>query len=207
LLVLASGSPRRRELLSRLGVPFRVVVSDAPETIDSTLRPEEQAVALARRKAWAVAARLGTGRILGADTIVELDGDLLGKPRDEAHAARMLRALSGRQHRVIAGLALVDAGPGHERASAVETAVRFRSLSEEAIAAYVASGEPRNKAGAYAIQGLGGALVAAIDGCFRNVVGLPLCETARILEQAGFAIDAREPVCVLPDDSPCPRLV
>jgi septum formation protein len=207
LLILASGSPRRRELLGRLGVPFRVVVSNVTEVADPALTPEEQTVALARRKARAVANRLDSGNVLGADTIVVLDGALLGKPRDAADAARMLRALSGQNHRVFTGMVLVDAGSGEERISAVSTTVRFRTLRDDEIAEYIASAEPHDKAGAYAIQGLGAELVAGFDGCFSNVVGLPLCETARVLQEAGLPIAAPAPVCRLPDSSPCPRLV
>jgi septum formation protein len=206
-LVLASGSPRRRDLLGRLGVPFQVAISDVSETADPALTPQEQAVALARRKARAVAHRLNSGLVLGADTIVVLDGDLLGKPRDDSDAARMLRALSGHEHRVITGIALIDASSGEEHSSSVSTLVRFRALSDEEIAAYVTSGEPCDKAGAYAIQGLGADMVAGFAGCFTNVVGLPLCETARVLKETGLSVATPAPVCRLPDGSPCPRLV
>lgn len=207
MLILASASSRRRALLARLGISFRIIVSEAPETLDASLDPETQAIALALKKARAVAARLNSGLVLGADTIVALDGEALGKPRDDADAARMLRALSGRDHVVVTGVVLVDAGSGEERASAASTTVRFRPLSDDDVARYVTSGEPRDKAGAYAIQGLGGALVAGFDGCFTNVVGLPLCEASRLLETTGVPLAAAAPVCRLPDGSPCPRLV
>jgi septum formation protein len=204
-LILASGSPRRRELLSELGVPFRVVVSDAPEDLDPALDPEAQAIALAARKARAVAAGIDEGFILGADTIVLLDGDILGKPADDADAARMLRRLSGRAHDVITGLALVDAGSGEERTGAVQSTVTFRPLADKEIARYVATGEPRDKAGGYAIQGIGGELIARMEGCFANVVGLPLCAVSSLLTEAGILIPADWAGCRLPDGSRCPR--
>ncbi len=206
-LTLASGSPRRLALLAELGVPFQTVVSDVPETIDPRLGPEAQAIGLAERKAQVVASRLATGIVLGADTIVVLDGGLLGKPLDDADAMRMLRRLSGRKHSVVTGIAVVDAGTGSVNTSAVTSKVRFRALSEREIADYVATGEPHGKAGAYAIQGLGTGLVSAREGCFTNVVGLPLCETARLLRAAGIAVSATWPGCRLPDGAPCPRSV
>lgn len=207
LLILASASPRRRTLLESLGVPFRVIASEAPESLDGSLDPETQAVALALRKARAVAARLDPALVLGADTIVALDDDVLGKPRDDADAVHMLRALSGRSHVVVTGLALIDVGAGEEGAAAVSSTVRFRFLNDDTIARYVASGEPRDKAGAYAIQELGAALIAGFEGCFTNVVGLPLCETALLLQAAGVPLSTAGPVCRLPDGAPCPRAV
>ena len=206
-MILASGSPRRRTLLAELGLPFRVVVSDVPETIDPDLSPEEQAIALAERKAQAVAAALETGIVFGADTIVASDGELLGKPVDDADAMVMLRRLNGREHRVITGLAVIDTGSGSVRTSAVTSIVRFRALGDPEIARYIATGEPWGKAGAYAIQGQGGKLVSALEGCFTNVVGLPLCETARLLSELGVAVSSIWPGCRLPDGSPCPRQV
>jgi len=205
-LILASGSPRRRELLARLGLPFVVDVSDEPEEVDPELPPERQVLALAERKARAVAARHAHGLVIGGDTVVALYGAILGKPRDDAEAAAMLERLSGRSHEVWTGLAIVDATSGRVERHAVPTVVRFRQLSAAEIAAYVATGEGRDKAGAYAIQGAGGALIAATLGCWTNVVGLPLCETAELLRRFGPAIPAPGPVCTLPDGSPCPRL-
>ncbi len=206
-LILASGSPRRVALLGELGVPFQTVVSDAPETIDPRLSPESQTVALAERKARVVASRLQTGIVLGADTIVVLGGAVLGKPEDDADATRMLRRLSGQEHRVVTGIAIVDASTGSLRTSAVRSVVRFRTLSDEEINQYIATGEPRGKAGAYAIQGLGSGLVSTLKGCFTNVVGLPLCETARLLTAAGIVVSSTWKGCRLPDGAPCPRSV
>ena len=206
-LVLASGSPRRLALLAELGVPFQVIVSDAPETIDPRLDAEAQAVEIAERKARSVASRIERGIVLGADTIVVLDGALLGKPVDGADAMSMLQRLSGREHRVVTGMAVIDAETGSLRASAVTSIVRFRALTNSEIAHYVATGEPDGKAGAHAIQGLGGRLVSNLEGCFNNVVGLPLCETARLLSTAGVAVDPTWSGCRLPDGRPCPRSV
>jgi septum formation protein len=150
-LILASGSPRRVALLGELGVLFQTVVSDEPETIDPLLGPEPQAAILAERKARAVASQREAGIVLGADTVVVNDGDLLGKPVDDADATRMLRLLSGREHCVVTGIAVVDAGTGSVNSSTVTSIVRFRDLSDREIASYVATAEPRGKAGAYAI--------------------------------------------------------
>ena len=206
-MILASASPRRRELMERLGIPFRVIASDEPEPVDASLAPRAQVAALAERKARAVASRRQRGLVLGADTIVVRDGVLFGKPEDDVAAARMLRALSGRTHTVATGIALVDAATGSTRSSAVLTSVTFRPLSGADIASYIATGEPRDKAGGYAIQGLGARLIAGFDGCFTNVVGLPLCETARLLRYSGMDLVHAHPVCTLPNGEICPRLV
>ena len=206
-LVLASGSPRRRELLGRLGMPVVTVVSGVAEEVEAGLAAEEVVVRVARQKAEAVAVAVGRGLVVGADTAVVAAGELVGKPRDDADARRMLRALGGRTHRVVTGLAVVDAARGRVEASAVATAVRMRAYDDEEIAAYVATGEPLDKAGGYGIQGGGGALVAAFEGCFTNVVGLPLCETAALLARFGVAPGVAGPVCTLPSGAPCPRLV
>ena len=206
-LTLASGSPRRRELLADLGIAFQIMVSNVAETLAPDLPPEEQAIALAEEKARAVASGIETGVVLGADTVVVLDGKLLGKPEDDADAIDMLRLLSGREHRVVTGVAVIDAATGSLRSSAVSSVVRFHDLSDDDIAAYVATGEPQDKAGAYAIQGLGGDLVSDLDGCFSNVVGLPLCETASLLSDAGLMMSATWPGCRRPGGERCPRQV
>ncbi len=206
-LILASGSPRRKALLAHLGIPFRIHVSDAPETLEPGLPPEAQATILAARKARAVVATIESGLVLGADTIVVLDGEILGKPVDDADAARMLRRLSGRDHQVITGLALVDAATGAMDQSAVSSTVRVRSLATGEIATYVATGEPADKAGAYAIQGIGSALIAGFEGCFNNIVGLPICAVARLLARGGVTLPADWPGCRLADGTPCPNMV
>jgi len=144
------------------------------------------AVALDKARAVARQWTGGPAVVLGADTEVVLDGRYLGKPRDADDAARMLRALSGRTHEVVTGLALVDAPSGREETLAVTTRVTMLDASDEDIAAYVATGEPLDKAGAYAVQGLGARLVARVDGCFTNVVGLPVETARRLLERWGL---------------------
>lgn len=176
-LVLASGSPRRRELLATLGLIFVVDAADIDETEFAGEDPSSYVVRLARSKAAHVAGRHEDGTIvIGADTTVEIDGMILGKPNDLAHAAGMIAALSGRTHRVHTGLAVVVSGSGDPWVRLCTTDVTFRDLDESAIDRYVATGEPMDKAGAYAIQGHGGALVARINGNVQNVVGLPLAE-------------------------------
>jgi septum formation protein len=188
-------------------VPFAVTVSGASEALAPGLAPEVQAMALAERKARAVAETLDNGLVLGADTVVVLDDELLGKPADDAEAASFLRRLSGRPHEVITGLALVDAATGWCERRSVSTTVRMRAFGEPEIAAYVASGEPHDKAGAYAIQGHGAALVAGIAGCYTNVVGLPLCEVASLLVAAGYSLPGSAAGCRTANGQPCPRLV
>lgn len=206
-LILASGSPRRRELLAALGLPFEVITSGVDETIDPALAPAERVRQLAWQKAEAVAATLSPGCIvLGADTDVFLGGLMLGKPTDPDDAARLLRLLRGRPHQVISGLAVLDTSSGRVQASTVTTQVMMAAYDETQIAEYVTSGEPMDKAGAYAIQGRGGALVEGISGCYNNVVGFPLCEVAALLAAFGLPAAAPGPVCQWPDGSPCPRL-
>jgi septum formation protein len=182
-LVLASRSPQRRAILELLGVPFVVRPADVVER--TTGDPRDVAVENALRKAQAVAgAGAGAGpepgsRVLGVDTIVVLGGAIYGKPPDAEAARTTLRALSGATHTVISGLALLGAGPGPRSAAAV-TGVRFRRLDEATIDWYLASGEWRERAGGYAIQGRGAALVEAIDGDYTNVVGLPLAALLRL---------------------------
>lgn len=194
MLFLASASPRRRELLAQAGYKFEV----RPANVAEDPRPDEEPVAyvarLAREKAEAVYGELAEGgvagasggnglAVLGADTTVVVDGEILGKPQDAADAARMLRLLSGRTHRVITGVALATA-EGTEVAAEV-TAVRFATVPEEEIAAYVATGEPMDKAGAYAIQGRAARWIPRIEGCYFNVVGLPLALVTAMLEGRG----------------------
>ena len=181
-LVLASASPRRRELLTQAGYVFEV----QPAHVNEDLRPDEDAIAyvvrLARDKAQAVFASASDPDtiVLGADTTVTLDNHILAKPEDPSDAARMLRMLSGRTHRVITGVAIATA-KGVEVAAEV-TGVQFRTLSDEEIAAYVASGEPMDKAGAYGIQGLAAKWIPRVEGCYFNVVGLPLALVSSMLE-------------------------
>ncbi|MGE5508468.1 MAG: Maf family protein [Chitinophagales bacterium] len=187
-LILASASPRRRELLELLDLPFTVVPSRAPEPPFAGGDPAAYASALALAKAREVAARLDRGVVIGADTVVTLGGRVFGKPRDDADAAAMLAALSGRTHQVITGLALVTAPAGAEESLSVVTKVQFRELTPERIARYVATGEPSDKAGAYAIQGRAAAWVTALSGDYFNVVGLPVATLAELLERRGYPV-------------------
>jgi MAF protein len=198
-LILASGSPRRRQLLARLGLSFRVVVPDLDENGPSAseLGPEQMAAALAEAKALIVAQRERDGLVLAADTLV-VDGDaVLGKPRDAAEATAMLRRLRGREHRVITAVALVDAAhPASSLSHTLTTTrVRMRPYTDVEIAAYIARGEPFDKAGAYAIQDQAFHPVASYEavpagrqGCHCNVVGLPLRAVVSLLRQADLDI-------------------
>ncbi len=186
-LILASASPRRRALLEQVGAVFTWERSDVPEETDRRLSAEEQAIQLALRKARAVAEKHTAGVVLGADTVVLSQGSILGKPAQDAEAAQMLRRLSGKWHVVITGIALVDAAGEREPWLAAEkTRVKFRKLSDADIAAYVATGESKDKAGAYGIQGYGALLVEKIEGCYFNVVGLPLQKVAEGLRKWGI---------------------
>jgi nucleoside triphosphate pyrophosphatase len=182
LLTLASRSPRRRELLAQLGIALEVNPADT----DETPRPGEPAQAYVVRVAREKAAAVPGDTVLAADTSVVLDGAVLGKPADDADARRMLRALSGREHEVLT--AVCARRSGREEAVVVTSRVAFAPLPDDAIAWYVATGEPRDKAGAYAVQGAGGAFVAAISGSVSNVVGLPLAETLALLARLGFRL-------------------
>ena len=173
-IILASASPRRAEILTKLGLAFTVRPSAIDENLAESLPPAEYAVELAERKARAVAAEISTGVIIGADTIVVLGKEMLGKPRSEAEAHEMLRRLSGRTHRVFTGFTILDR-PSNRHASGVEmTEVTFRELEEAEIAAYVRSGDAMDKAGAYGIQDLSAVFAERLNGCFYNVVGFPL---------------------------------
>ena len=194
MLVLASASPRRRELLAQAGFAFTVHPAHIPEDPLEGEDPIAYVTRLAREKAQVVFRSLSTEDnakqesdsepealvVLGADTTVTLDDEILGKPEDAADAARMLRRLSGRTHRVITGVAVVSAQGVEVAAEA--TAVRFLTLSDQEIDAYVATGEPMDKAGAYAIQGLAARWIPRIEGCYFNVVGLPLALVAAMLD-------------------------
>jgi septum formation protein len=192
-LVLASASPRRRELLWQLGVPHRVAVADVHEEAlgEESAAACVQRLALAKAtKIWQAAGRAGAGAaallpVLGADTAVVIDGEMLGKPADRGAALRMLARLSGRTHQVLTAVALVGPHGSAQRLS--QNAVSFRTLTEAECAAYWDTGEPRDKAGGYAIQGLGAVFVSELRGSFSGVVGLPLFETAQLLDAAGVA--------------------
>lgn len=182
-IILASASPRRQELLRQIGCNFRVVVSDAEELSGDGILPERLAVENAKRKAEAVAAEEGFNvPVLGADTVVSVDEMILGKPKDGTDAVRMLQLLSGRQHFVYTGIAIAYKGEIYE--AVVRTAVWVDTLSEKDIAAYIVTGEPMDKAGAYAVQGLAAKFIPRIDGSFSNVVGLPLHAVRNLARRA-----------------------
>jgi len=184
-LILASQSPRRRELLRRIWAEFEVIPSDVEETLEPG--PIAEAVAgLALRKARAVAGRVGVGVVLAADTVVVIDGVLLGKPAGVEEARDMLVRLRGREHEVVTGVCVVDAGTGRAESTIAVSRVLMAAYPDATIAAYVASGAPFDKAGGYAIQDLDGGLVDGVMGSYTNVVGLPLEATRRLL--AGFGV-------------------
>ncbi len=178
-VILASGSPRRRELLGEMGVAFEIDVPDVDENVGGT--PDKMVAVLAERKARAVAGRRECGLVVAADTLVALNNRALGKPHDEEDARQMLRALSGRTHDVFTGVCVMNAANGECLVTAERTGVKFRALSEEEICAYVATGEPMDKAGAYAIQGGAGAFIEGYEGSRTNVIGLPVEKLTEML--------------------------
>ena len=180
-LILASRSPRRAELLERMGLAYGIDAADVPED-DALGTPEEQVCMLARRKALAVAHRHPGAWVLGADTLVYCDR-VLGKPSDGEEAVQMLRHLSNRWHSVHSGICHIDTKTGREAVRHVMTRVRFLPLSEADIRDYVAGGEPMDKAGAYGVQGRAGVFIERIDGCFFNVMGLPIAQLGRLLRE------------------------
>ena len=183
-LILASGSPRRRELLKRMGYEFEICAPDVDEHVTGHAR--DIVYTLAQRKARAAAEHFSRGVIIASDTLVSLDGAPLGKPADAAEAHGMLAALSGREHEVFTGVCVLDAETGRSETRSVRTGVRFRPLSSDEIDAYIATGEPMDKAGAYAIQGGAGAFVEALDGEYDNVVGFPTEEVSEMLKEFGM---------------------
>jgi septum formation protein len=189
-IILASSSPRRAEILRDAGIPFEIRTAHVDEAELPGETPRAMVLRLAEAKARMVAAQMGAGTgdciIVGADTTVELDGEILGKPRDSAHAREMLAKLSGRTHHVLTGLFLLRLPDGATRAAVESSAVTFAPLSENEIVSYVASGEPLGKAGAYAIQGLAGRYIPRIEGCYFNVVGLPLARLYALLRELGW---------------------
>jgi septum formation protein len=182
-LVLASSSPRRAEILTALGIPFLVTPADVDETVAPGESGLQAAVRLAREKAAVGAARRPDDWVLAADTLVLLDGSILGKPSDDAEARDMLRMLSGREHRVVTAVRLAR-GSGSGQDAVEESRVRIAALDDEEIRWYVSTGEPRDKAGAYAVQGLGARFIESVEGSFTNVMGLPARTVYRLLREA-----------------------
>ena len=188
-LILASSSPRRAEVLRDAGIPFEVRAAD----VDETRRPGESARAMVARLAEAKARTASQmlrgekdGVVIGADTVVEMGGEIYGKPRDAAHAHEMLAALSGRTHEVLSGIFLLRLPDGGVRSAVESTSVTFSLLDRAEIESYIATGEPMDKAGAYAIQGRAGRYITKIEGCYFNVVGLPLARLHALLSEFGW---------------------
>jgi septum formation protein len=188
-LILASSSPRRAEILHDAGIPFEVCETQVEETALPGETARAMVARLAEAKARAAAAQMNQSQheciILGADTTVELHREILGKPRDAAHAREILGKLSGRTHHVLTGIFLLRLPDHATRAAVVTSAVTFVPLSKPEIESYVATGEPLGKAGAYAIQGLAGRYISRVDGCYFNVVGLPLAKLYKLLGELG----------------------
>jgi len=188
---LASKSPRRRELLSQIGVPFEPLVVEVPEQCSDGESAEQYVTRLAEEKAEAGATLMQSRGLIvrpvvGADTVVVCDGNILEKPRHATHAMQMLQQLSGRSHEVLTAVSLCDGS--HQRSRLASTRVHFRSLSDEEIRRYWHTGEPCDKAGAYAIQGLGAVFVDSIEGSYSNVVGLPIEQLVKLLQEFDIGV-------------------
>jgi septum formation protein len=193
-LFLASTSPRRQDLIQRLGLPVEILKNAAVETFDPTWNPEKVVQHLSKIKAQSAFTTLKAthpqenGVLVGADTIVVVNDTILGKPENRSHAAAMLQTLQGNQHRVLTGMTLIDTDSGKERTTYEETLVWMKALDSEQIERYIATGEPMDKAGSYGIQGIGATLIHRIEGDYFNVVGLPLSKLADQLKDFGVAI-------------------
>jgi len=185
-IILASNSPRRKELLNQIGIVFTTDPADVDESIRIGEFPKDYVIRVALDKARTAAARSERGIVIAADTIVVLAGDVLGKPADSGDAMRMLAMLSNRKHEVLTGVTVLDAISGKSLSCTALTGVWFRDLSRDEITAYVTTGEPFDKAGAYGIQGKGALLVDKIEGCYFNVVGLPLSLLGAMLKDFGI---------------------
>ncbi len=180
-IILASSSPRRREILEKYGIKHSVVKSEIYEKIYSEDSPEQIAMSLSFEKAYNVGLKYRDNIVIGADTIVVFEDEILGKPQDESDASRMLNLLSGKEHMVITGLSLVNFNKNIKIVDYEKTMVRFRKLDKDIIQRYIDTKEPFDKAGAYGIQGYGALLVEKINGCYHNVVGLPLGRLSQLL--------------------------
>ena len=186
-IYLASASPRRRELMEQLGLSFTVTIGNVDESIEEALPPGRMVEVLSERKAGKVAGELDSGLVIGSDTIVVWRDRILGKPRDGQEALEMLARLQGDEHSVYSGLAVINVETGAAHVSHEGTRVFFRPAGREELKTYVDTGEPLDKAGGYAIQGLGVVFVSRIEGCYFNVVGLPLFRLTQVLK--GFGVD------------------
>jgi septum formation protein len=184
-LILASKSPRRNELLKQMGFDFEVIPSRVTEDFVQTESPKEHVTRLAEAKARDVASEYPDCWVIAADTIVHINGSILGKPKDREEAVEMLRRLSGQEHWVLTGFSVCHLGKKKGDQEAVQTAVKVKSLTPAEMAWYVQTGEPFDKAGGYAIQGIGSFMVESIRGSYTNVVGLPVCELIQMLNRLG----------------------
>jgi septum formation protein len=202
-LILASTSPRRRELLALLGLPFEILSPDFEEQPLPELAPGQQVERFAREKAWSIASRRPVDLVLGSDTVIELDGQMLGKPADVADARVMLTRLAGRRHLVHTAVALCRQTPHHETVKRETATVQMKSCDAAVIERYLATLEPMGKAGAYSIQGIGGELIESVSGDFLGVVGLPLRAVAGLLAGAGMSVPVD--IEVLYRDKPYPN--
>ncbi|MDD3297832.1 MAG: Maf family protein [Firmicutes bacterium] len=186
-LVLASGSPRRQEVLEQLGLSFEVIKSDVDEAFPKGYTPEQTAVAVALRKVRYVAKKLKSpALVVGADTIVVLKGEIMGKPVDTGQAFQMIKKLAGEEHTVITGVAVADSESGEERTGYQTTLVKMKDICPERIKRYVSTGEPLDKAGAYAVQGKAAVFIEGIKGCYFNVVGLPITTLDSMFQSLGM---------------------
>ncbi len=187
-IYLASASPRRRELMKQLGLPFTVVIKNVDESVAGPLPPGKLVETLSERKAREVAGDLDRGLVIGSDTVVVWRDRILGKPGDRREALEMLACLHGDDHSVYSGLAVIDVETGAVHVSHERTRVFFRPAAMDELESYVDTGEPMDKAGAYAVQGLGAVFVTGIEGCYFNVVGLPLSRLARVMKDFGVDV-------------------
>lgn len=187
-LILASASPRRKDLLKSLGLNFEIDFALVDEEVEDGLLPKEIVMTLAKKKALAISYKYQEGLIIGADTLVFLNGEVLGKPKSEEDAFLMLKNLQGKEHEVYSGVFLIDVATGESEVSFEKTKVFFRPLSDNEIWSYIATKEPFDKAGAYAIQGLGSTIVYKIEGDYFNVVGLPLACLSKMLKKFGIQV-------------------
>lgn len=204
-LILASTSPRRRELLALLGLPFEIVAPDFEEVPHPGWSPRQQVEHFAREKARSIAITRPASLVLGSDTVIDLDGQMLGKPVDLADARSMLAGLAGRPHDVHTAVALCRQTPSHEAVEIVTATVQMKRYDEAAIERYLATREPMGKAGAYSIQGAGGEFIETISGDFLGIVGLPLRAVATLLADAGVSVPVD--VEALYRDKPYPNWV
>ncbi len=188
-IILASSSPRRKALLEQVGLEFDIVISEVDEIVDPTLSPEEVVKSLAHQKAMAVASKVrGDTLVIGADTIVAINDEIIGKPRNKEEIYAMLKRLSGNTHKVITWVCIIDTSNNKSFIDQNTSYVTFRKIDDDEIMKYIASGEPTDKAGSYAIQGIASIFIEKIEGNYSDIVGLPLCTLDKMLKQFGMNV-------------------